>query len=79
MKNTVLKKLSITTLLIGIFMTIVTYITFHYVTDYGFTLTKQEEAGKPFVTEMFGIFATIMLAVSLISFLYYIFSKDTNK
>lgn len=50
----------------GLVMYVLTYICFHYVVDSGFTSIKQEEAGKPFVTNCLGTFATLCIFGALV-------------
>lgn len=50
----------------SLIMYVLTYICFHYVTDNGFTSIKQEEAGKPFVTNCLGTFATLCVFGALV-------------
>ena len=45
----------------GIVLFAVTFFFFHFVTDSGITFVFQQEAGKPFVTNMLGVFATLFL------------------
>lgn len=60
-------KLSIICLVIAVVLFVASYFVFHYVTDSGFTAIKQEEAGKPFVTNVVGWLATNFLFGSAIS------------
>lgn len=62
-------KLSLYSFVISIVTFIVTYFCFHYLTDDGFTTIWHEEAGKPFVTNVLGTFATLMLFLSVTSLL----------
>ena len=62
-------KLSLITGLVGLFMLIVSFFTFHFVTDAGITLIWHPEAGKPYITELFGDFAILNLAVCFVSLL----------
>ena len=69
-------KLSLITFLISLGLLAISYYFFHYVTDSGFTLTWHPEAGKPFVTDMLGQFATLFLWTSVVSLLIaFIFFK----
>ncbi len=73
-----LLKLSLITLIIGIAVLAIAYFFFHFVTDEGITLTWHPEAGKPFVTDLIGIFGVLFLwssAMSLISALVF-FKKE---
>lgn len=73
-----LLKLSLITLIIGLLVLAVAYFFFHFVTDEGITLTWHPEAGKPFVTDLIGIFGVLFLwssAMSLISALVF-FKKE---
>ncbi|MBO5357131.1 MAG: hypothetical protein J6A95_05115 [Clostridia bacterium] len=73
-----LLKLSLITLIIGLLVLAIAYFFFHFVTDEGITLTWHPEAGKPFVTDLIGIFGVLFLwssAMSLISALVF-FKKE---
>jgi hypothetical protein len=54
-------KLAILSLVIGVVLLIIDYFIFHYITDTGFTTIKQDEAGKPFVTLLVGIFGVLYI------------------
>ena len=56
-----LLRFSLVQLGIAAFGYIVNYFFFHYVTDTGISLVWQPEAGKPFVADLIGIFATMFL------------------
>ena len=60
-------------------MFVLTYICFHYVVDGGFTSIKQEEAGKPFVSNWMGGFATLCLFGALVFLLVGLFCFNNNK
>lgn len=62
-----LLKFSLITLIIGVAVMLLAYFCFHFVTDEGITLTWHPEAGKPFVTDMVGIFGVLFLFSSAIS------------
>lgn len=62
-------KFSLITFIIGFVVLLITFFCFHFVTDEGITLTWHEEAGKPFVTDMLGIFGVLMIFSSVISLL----------
>ncbi len=75
-----LLRLSLITLIIGLIVLAIAYFFFHFVTDDGITFTWHPEAGKPFVTDLIGIFGVLFIwssAMSLISAL--VFFKDENK
>lgn len=72
-------KLSLITFLISLGLLAISYYFFHYVTDSGFTLTWHPEAGKPFVTDMLGQFATLFLWTSVVSLLIALFSLKRKK
>ena len=75
--NKKLLKLSLYCLLISIFVLISAYFFFHYVTDSGITLIKQDEAGKPFVTDLIGQFGVLFLFASAFTLLIaFIFKKE---
>lgn len=72
-----LLKLSLISFIISVIFFIITYFVFHYVTDEGITLIKQDEAGKPLVTNVIAMFSTLMLFLSASSLLiYFIFYKN---
>ena len=62
-----LLKFSLITFVIGIAVLLIAYFCFHYVTDDGITLVWHPEAGKPFVTDMIGIFGVLFVFASAIS------------
>ena len=64
-----LQKLSLICLIIGVVVMLLTFYCFHFVTDEGLTLTYHEEAGKPFVTDMLGVFGVLFLFASAMSFI----------
>lgn len=69
-------KFSIITFAIGAIILLLTFFCFHFVTDDGITLIWHEEAGKPFVTYMLGVFGVLFVFSSIISLLIsYIFGK----
>ena len=75
-----LHKLALISLIIGVVVMLLTFYCFHFVTDDGFTLTYHEEAGKPFVTDMLGIFGVLFIFSSamcmLISYVRFGGKKD---
>ncbi|MBQ8879371.1 MAG: hypothetical protein IJY69_00835 [Clostridia bacterium] len=54
------------------------YLFFHFVTDEGITLVWHSEAGKPFVTLLIGIFATLFLFSAALTALIAIFLTDKD-
>lgn len=62
-------KLSLITFIIGVCVLAVAYFFFHFVTDDGITFTWHPEAGKPFVTDLIGVFAVLFLFASVMSLL----------
>ena len=62
-------KLSVFTFIIALFVLAVAYFFFHFVTDAGITLTWHEEAGKPFVADLIGMFGVLFIFASVISLL----------
>ena len=76
--NKKLLKLSLICLIISIVVLIIAYFFFHYVTDSGITLIKQEEAGKPFVTDLIGQFGVLFLFASLFTFIVSLVFKKEN-
>lgn len=80
------KKLQFTSLICFISSLVIfaiDYVCFHYVLDTGFTSIKQEEAQKPFVTDLIGQFGTLFLftaAIALIvSFVFFEKEKKEEK
>lgn len=65
-----LYKFSLITLAIGLFILLLAYFCFHFVTDEGITLVWHAEAGKPFVTLLIGIFGVLFVFASAISALF---------
>ena len=66
-------KLSLISIITAIVVFIINYICFHFLTDEGFTLIWQEEAGKPFVANLIGqlgvlfvFFSAICLMIALV-------------
>ena len=74
-------KFSLILLLIGLAVLAIAYYCFHFVTDEGLTLTFHEEAGKPFVTILIGIFGVLFVFSSAFSALFaaIVLPKDTDK
>ena len=64
-----LLKLSAILLIIAIAVLAISFFFFHFVTDDGITLVWHEEAGKPFVTMLIGVFGAMLTAESLTSLL----------
>ena len=58
-------KLSLVLFVIAVVLFVINYFVFHYVTDDGIVLIKQEEAGKPFITMLIGVLATNFLFTSI--------------
>lgn len=74
-----IQKLSLITLIIGLIILIISYFTFHFVTDEGITLTWHPEAGKPYVTILIAIFGVLFIFSSAISFIIsLVFFKEDN-
>ena len=48
------RKLSSWSFLIALVLFALSFVMFHFLTDSGFTAVFQQEAGKPFITEMAG-------------------------
>ncbi len=72
MKNNLRKKLLITSLItfiVSVVVFVIAYFFFHYVTDSGITFIKQEEAGKPFVTNLIGQFGVLCFFASALCFI----------
>ena len=62
-------KLAIITLAIGVLLLVFTYFFYHFATDAGLSLVWHKEIGKPFVTNLFGIFGVLFVWASVMSFL----------
>ena len=62
-------RLALAELIISVVLFIINFFFFHVVTDTGITTVFQEEAGKPFVALLIGIFATLNLFGATISLL----------
>ncbi len=75
-----LVKLAIICIAIAVLVLAIDYVIFHYVTDDGFTTERQEEAGKPFVTQLVGQFGVLFLFLGTASLLvaFVCLEKDTN-
>ena len=74
-----LLKLSWVTLVIGLALLVITYFFFHFVTDEGITLVWHPEAGKPFVTDLLGMFSVLFLFSSALSALIaWIFTEKSE-
>lgn len=68
--NRKLKKLAVWCFLLALVIFAVTYVMFHYMTPEGtLTMVRQEGAGKPFVTLLFGIWGVLFLFGSVMSLL----------
>ena len=67
-------------LMLSVIFFAIAYVFFHHITPEGFILAKQIVAGKPYVTEMIGILATIMFATHIILelSLLTIFKREKN-
>lgn len=73
-------KFSIINLIIGILLLALSFFFFHFVTDTGISTVFQKEAGKPFVTMLIGVFATLFVFSSATSALAaLVFFDKTNK
>ena len=73
-------KLSLYSFISGIVVFIINYFFYHFVTDEGISLTWQEEPGKPFVANLIGILAVLLVFASIISlFISFIFFKEQEK
>ncbi len=73
-------KLSLYTFIISLVVMVISYFFYHFVTDDGITLVWHEEPGKPFVSNMLGIFAVLFLFASIMSSLIaFIFFNGKEK
>lgn len=62
-------KLSLYSFGLSLIVFVLTYFCFHFLTDSGFSLTWHEEPGKPFVTNMMGVFAVLLAFLGATSLL----------
>ena len=74
-----LLRLSLVEFVISAVLFAVNYFFYHFVTDDGITLVRQAEAGKPFVTLLVGVLATLFLFGAAISALMAFILFDKNK
>ena len=75
-----LRRFALIELIISVFSFIVNYFFFHFVTDGGISLVWQPEAGKPFVADLIGVFATLFLFAAVTLFVAsFIFDDKNNK
>ncbi len=65
-----LLKVSLISLIVGVLVLAVAYFFFHFVTDEGITFVWHAEAGKPFVTDLIGIFGTLFLWGSAMTLIF---------
>lgn len=78
MKNK-FKTLSKYSFIISLIIFVLSYFTFHFVTDAGITLVWHPECGKPFVTAMLAGLGVLFLFGSLMSLLIiHVFFKEEN-
>ena len=60
-------KLSLLQLLVSVVTFGINYLVYHFVTDEGFTSVWQAEVGKPFVSMLIGVLATLVLFGSAVT------------
>ena len=65
-----LLKISLISLITGIVILAIAYFFFHFVTDDGITPVWHAEAGKPFVTDLIGVFGTLFLWASAMTLIF---------
>ncbi|MBQ3067327.1 MAG: hypothetical protein IJD18_04780 [Clostridia bacterium] len=75
-----LVKLAIVCIAIAVLVLAIDYVIFHYVTDDGLTTKKQEETGKPLVTQLVAQFGVLFLLLGTASLLvaFVCLQKDAN-
>lgn len=78
MNKKILNKVSILTLIIGIFLFFVAYFFFHFVTDTGITLTWHEE-GKPVVALLIGMLGILFIWTSVMDLIASILAFKKEK
>ena len=72
-------KLSLITFTIGVAILVLAFFSFHYLTDTGISSIWNEEADKPYITELLGDLGIINIAVASTSLLiYFIFDKNNT-
>lgn len=76
-----LQKLSLVTGISSVFVFIIDFLVFHFVTDEGISLIFQPEAGKPFLAELIGQLGVHLLAAAVISLMIstIFFPKSENE
>ena len=79
MNNKQLKKFSIISGIITLFLLAFSYFFFHFVTDDGITFTFHEEAGKPFVANMLGQLSVLFLFATIISLIIYLIKRKDEQ
>ena len=72
-------RLSLAQLIAAAITFIINYFFYHFVTDSGITTVWQAEAGKPFVSLLIGILATLFLFGAATSALMAFILFDNNK
>ena len=65
--NQKLKKLSRWCFLLALVLFALSFVMFHFLTDSGFTAVFQQEAGKPFITEMVADLSVLFLFAGIFS------------
>ena len=73
-----LLKLSLVSFIMSIFVFAIAYVCFHFVTDTGFG-SFQQEAQKPFVTDMIGQLGVLLFFFSIASLLVAFIIYDKEK
>lgn len=69
-------KLSLITFITGALFLILAFFAFHYLTDAGISTVWQQEANKPYITELLGDFGIINISASFISLvIHFVFNK----
>lgn len=65
--NRKLKKLSVRCFLLALVLFALSFVMFHFLTDSGLTAVFQQEAGKPFITEMVADLSVLFLFAGIFS------------
>ena len=73
-----LVKLAIICIAIAVLVLAIDCVIFHYVTDDGFPTEKQEESGKPLVTQFVGQFGVLFLLLGTASLLVAFVRPEKN-
>ena len=75
-----LRKLALIEFIMSAVSFVINYFFFHFVTDEGITTVWQPEPGKPFITDLIGLLATLFLFAAITCFIAsYVFNDKNEK